>query len=77
MRDNYFTELKEAEVLANRLQLAQQFEPYIGKYYSHQFMRAKVLQQSDNEMKQIDDEIKLEKKNGAHDQPEEDENLQQ
>ena len=77
MKDNYFTELKEAEVLANRLQLAQQFEPYIGKYYSHQFMRSKVLQQSDSEMKQIDDEMKLEKKNAPQDQPEEDENLQQ
>jgi len=74
MKDNYFTELKEAEILANRLQLAQQFEPYIGKYYSHQFMRAKVLQQTADEMKNIDDEIKLEKKNGAHDNEESEEN---
>lgn len=71
MRDNYFTELKEAEILANRLQLAQQFEPYIGKYYSHQFMRSNVLQQSDREMKQLDDEIKLEKK-AAPEEPSED-----
>ncbi len=45
MRDGYFTELKEAEILTNRLGLAQQMEPYIGKYYSHQYMRTKVLHQ--------------------------------
>jgi hypothetical protein len=72
MKDNYFTELKEAEVLANRLQLAQQFQPYIGKYYSHQFMRAHVLQQSDDEMKKIDEEIKLENKYAIENDGEED-----
>jgi hypothetical protein len=57
MRDGYFTELKEAEILTNRLGLAQQMEPYIGKYYSHQYMRAKVLHQSEEEMDQIDKEM--------------------
>ena len=57
MRDGYFTELKEAEILTNRLGLAQLMEPYIGKYYSHQFMRTKVLHQSEEEMDQIDKEM--------------------
>jgi len=57
MRDGYFTELKEAEILTNRLGLAQQMEPYIGKYYSHQYMRTKVLHQSEEEMDQIDKEM--------------------
>jgi hypothetical protein len=57
MRDGYFTELKEAEILTNRLGLAQQMEPYVGKYYSHQYMRTKVLHQSEEEMDQIDKEM--------------------
>jgi hypothetical protein len=57
MRDSYFTELKEAEVLTNRLTLAQQMEPYIGKYFSHQYMRTKVLHQSEEEIEQIDKEL--------------------
>ena len=57
MRDGYFTELKEAEILTNRLGLAQQMEPYIGKYYSHQYMRTKVLHQSEEEIEQIDKEL--------------------
>jgi len=39
------------------LGLAQQMEPYIGKYYSHQYMRTKVLHQSEEEMDQIDKEM--------------------
>ncbi len=57
MRDGYFTELKEAEILTNRLGLAQQMEPYIGKYYSHQYMRTKVFHQTEEEIEQIDKEL--------------------
>ena len=57
MRDGYFTELKEAEILTNRLALAQSMEQYVGKYYSHQYMRTKVLHQSQEEMDQIDKEM--------------------
>ena len=57
MRDGYFTELKEAEILTNRLALAQSMEQYVGKYYSHQYMRTKVLHQSEEEMDQIDKEM--------------------
>lgn len=57
MRDGYFTELKEAEILTNRLGLAQQMEQYVGKYYSHQYMRTKVLHQSEEEMDQIDKQM--------------------
>jgi hypothetical protein len=57
MRDGYFTELKEAEILTNRLALAQSMEQYVGKYYSHQYMRTKVLHQSEEEMDQIDKQM--------------------
>jgi len=59
--DNHFAELKEAELLTNRLTLATTVEPYIGKYYSVEYVRTKILRQTDSEIieidKQIDDEI--------------------
>jgi hypothetical protein len=59
--DNHFAELKEAELLTNRLTLATTIEPYIGKYYSVEYVRTKILRQTDSEIieidQQIDDEI--------------------
>lgn len=59
--DNQFAELKEKELLEGRLSLAQMMEPYLGKYYSTEFLRRRVLRQTDEEIididKQIDDEI--------------------
>jgi hypothetical protein len=60
--DNHFAELKESELITNRLTLATTIEPYIGKYYSTEYVRKKVLRQTDSEIQeidiQIDDEIK-------------------
>ncbi len=60
--DNQFAELKEAEMLTNRLGLVTQMEPYLGKYFSTEYLRKKILRQTDAEIididKQIDDEIK-------------------
>ena len=60
--DNHFSELKEAELLNERLTLAQTAEPYIGKYYSQDYVRRKILRQTDIEIleqdKIIEDEIK-------------------
>jgi hypothetical protein len=60
--DNHFSELKEAELLNERLTLAQTAEPYIGKYYSQDYVRRKILRQTDIEIleqdKLIVDEIK-------------------
>jgi hypothetical protein len=59
--DNHFSELKEAELLTNRLTLLTTVEPYIGKYYSTEYVRKKILHQTDSEIididAQIDDEI--------------------
>jgi len=56
-KDNYFTELKEAEVLENRINLAQSILPLVGQYYSHEWMRKNVLQQTDDEIEEMDAEI--------------------
>jgi hypothetical protein len=60
MKDNYFSELKENEILTQRIQMAQLMEPYVGKYYSMQYVRRNVLKQNDKEIDEIDKEIKEE-----------------
>ena len=55
--DNHFAELKEAELLTNRLTLATTVEPYIGKYYSTEYVRKKILRQTDSEIIEIDLQI--------------------
>ena len=55
--DNHFAELKEKELLEGRLALAAQAEPYLGKYYSVEYMRRKVLRQTDEEIIEIDEQI--------------------
>jgi len=59
-RDNYFAELKESEILNGRLSTLQQIDQFAGKYYSHEWIRKNVLQQTDEEIEEIDDQIKLE-----------------
>jgi hypothetical protein len=62
--DNHFAELKEAELLTNRLTLATTIEPYIGKYYSTEYVRKKILRQTDSEIIDIDNQIVDEIKKG-------------
>jgi len=56
--DNYFEELKQMEILRDRVGLVREMDEYIGKYYSHEYVRRFVLQQNENEMKEIDKQIK-------------------
>jgi len=62
--DNHFAELKEAELLTNRLTLATTIEPYLGKYYSTEYVRKKVLRQTDTEIVDIDLQIQDEIEKG-------------
>jgi len=62
--DNHFAELKEAEILTNRLTLMTQMEPYIGKYYSTEYVRKKILRQTDSEIIEIDTQIEDEIEKG-------------
>ena len=59
--DNHFSELKDAELMTERLNLVQTAEPYIGKYYSQDYVRRKILRQTDVEIieqdKLIEEEI--------------------
>jgi hypothetical protein len=64
IKDNNFAELKEAELMAGRLSLLQQVDPYTGTYYSMGWIRRNVLRMDDDEIKLIDKEIDDEKKAG-------------
>ena len=59
-QDNYFTELKSAEVLTERLRLMGEVEQYIGKFYSLDWVRKNVLQMSEEEIRDMDKQIKKE-----------------
>ena len=62
--DNQFAELKESEMLQNRLSNLATIEPYIGKFYSTEFVRKRVLQQTDQEIEEIDMQIEDEIQKG-------------
>ena len=59
-KDNNFNELKEAELMTNRLGLLQLVDPYVGKYYSLEWVRKNVLQQSDDDIEEINQQIAAE-----------------
>ena len=62
--DNHFSELKEAELMNERLALVQTAEPYVGKYYSQDYIRRNILRQTDMEIVEQDAIIKKEIKDG-------------
>tara|TARA_A100000172_G_scaffold71833_3_gene52661 strand:- start:118 stop:1794 length:1677 start_codon:yes stop_codon:yes gene_type:complete len=62
--DNHFSELKEAELMENRINLATLAEPYIGKYYSQDYVRRKIIRQTDADILEEDAKIDQEIKDG-------------
>ena len=62
--DNHFSDLKDNELRNDQLGVVAAMEPYIGKYFSAQYIRSKVLKQSDGQMKEIDTQIQKEIKEG-------------
>ena len=60
LQDGHFAELKESEMLMERLRLADSMRDYVGKYFSVEFVRKNVLRQTDREIAEIDKQIKKE-----------------
>ena len=56
-KDSHFVELKEAEILRERVSTLNDLDAFVGKYYSEQWVRKNVLRQSETEIKDIDKEI--------------------
>ncbi len=62
--DNHFAELKDAELLNERLNMVQIAEPYVGKYFSQDYLRRKILRQTDEEIIEQDKIMKKEIEDG-------------
>lgn len=63
--DNHFSELKDAELLTERLNLAATAEPYVGRYFSQDYLRRKILRQTDQDIVEQDILIKKEIEDGV------------
>ena len=64
IEDNNFTELKDAELMNNRLSLLSQVDPYTGRYFSQAWIQRNVLRLTDDEIKEMQTEIDEEKDAG-------------
>jgi len=60
IKDNNFTEMRDAELLRERVNTATMLDPFIGKYYSAAWVRKNVLQMTDEEIEQMEKEIEEE-----------------
>ena len=63
--DNHFSELKEAELLNERLSMVEVAQPHVGKYFSQDYLRRKILRQTDEEIIEQDKLIEKEIKDGT------------
>ena len=59
--DNNFAELRDTDIMMNRLNVLQQLDQYVGKYYSQEYVRRFILKQSEDEIKEIDGQIEDER----------------
>ena len=62
--DNYFSEMKEIEIRNERMNQVAAMDPFVGKYFSVEYMRRQVLKQTDQEIKEIDEQIESEMEAG-------------
>ena len=66
-QDAHFSELKHTEIMRERLEIAQTMDEYVGKYYSKQWLRKNVLNQTEEEIRVIDQEMAKEIDSGEVD----------
>jgi hypothetical protein len=71
VKDNHFYELKDYEILQDRLNILRDLEEYVGTYYSRDWVRKNLLQMTDEDIQKVKKQIEEEKKEGEI--PEEDE----
>tara|TARA_B100001964_G_C14220246_1_gene594929 strand:- start:795 stop:2177 length:1383 start_codon:yes stop_codon:yes gene_type:complete len=72
LQDGHFAELKESEMLLERLRVANEVRDYVGKYYSVNYVRKNILKQSDRDIEDINKQIKKEIDTGIISAPSED-----
>jgi len=67
MEDNHFTELKDTEIMTERLRLLGDIDSYVGKYFSEQWVRTNVLRLTEDEVEEIQTQIDQEGGGGEDD----------
>ena len=60
IEDNHFSELKDSEILMQRITALQQLDPYVGKYYSQAWVKKNVLRLDEEQVDKITQEIEQE-----------------
>ena len=66
-RDNHFSELKNAEIMRDRLQTLDEISSYVGQYYSKQWIMKNILNMDDDDIKLMKKEIDEESRTGEYD----------
>ena len=56
--DNHFNELKEIEMMNQRMMTVTQMDPFVGKYFSVEYVRKNILGQTNKDMREIDKQMK-------------------
>ena len=69
-RDNHFTELKDAELLTNRLQTLDQISQYVGEYFSREWVMKNVMHFSEEDIQNMKDEVESENEAGGDEEEE-------
>jgi hypothetical protein len=66
--DNYFWDLKEAEILAERVKMLAYVEPYVGKYFSTEYIKRNILRYTPEELKGLEKEMAIDRQRIAQEQ---------
>ena len=64
IRDSHFSELKEAEVMRERLGMLTELDQYVGTYFSVEWVRKNVLMQSDEDIESMKEQMQTERDSG-------------
>ena len=68
-QDNHFAELRDTEILRDRVSMLRDMSDFVGRYYSNEWIRRNVLRQTEEDMKEIDKQIKEEEKIPQYQEP--------
>jgi hypothetical protein len=69
MSDSHFTEMKEAELMKERLSMLSDIDAYVGKYYSKLWVQKNVLRLSEDDIKQLDEQMQEEDDEASDEEP--------
>ena len=65
LRDNHFTELKDSEILQNRLNTMDQISQYVGEYFSREWVMKNVMQMSEEDIDEMKAQVEAENESGG------------